>query len=698
MIKINQKSPDLEAIYLAKQAETLLLTKNKSTIEWANNLSSYQLKDPSERTSEDMFIIKSTLEECGYFKKNSLKLGVNFDPIAKNVSVETFQKGDYIYKENEVGNATYIVLHGSVELVRKQYHNYDNLTSNVHDYNVNLGLKKEIKKRINKSKNLDKSIDYNKFMKTQVKLNLLQRGDCFGEDCIFDPKYTYISTAIASQRTQQAVIDRKSWEKYYKTISHNGHKETRLRIMQNATGFSEFNNKELNQLYNNAVFQKVDSEKIIFKEKQNVENLFLLLKGEVLVIRNFDIVIDSKGNPIRSRVEGPSLIEKTKGLFKTISQKLDTLQVGECICEKSCLQKQPTELTYVSSLPCEIMIIEATDLKKRISNNSINEIIDGIKFYPDANEMRKIYLEKLDWTTFKSEYKDDITKKILFDKFVANHYQQGHIRIPQKNSYKTPKNILDSLNLTIDYVKYRKDLERKDSPNLERKVTSNLETKDSLNQQRRDSSRFKRKIILKPVSLNSSPNKTSPKNTTLQNNITSSKKFFRFNDPKTPNAFRLKPNKQTGNYISQTSIISNGEETKNDPQKNLEKSIYLKQGFKYKKKTNNESKPKEAFHFYMQKNFPIRLMKDNSMTLKDSVIKLNEKELKEKYYKMTEITNQSKNDEKAFKKLEKDTGSHNRTCLANYGVVEIINRSQSILDTCDARRALYSSVYPEQYS
>jgi hypothetical protein len=56
------------------------------------------------------------------------------------------------------------------------------------------------------------------------------------------------------------------------------------------------------------------------------------------------------------------------------------------MCEQSFMLKQPLDVSYVSYLPSEILVIESMDFKKRISNKAIHDIIDSIKLYPEADD------------------------------------------------------------------------------------------------------------------------------------------------------------------------------------------------------------------------------------------------------------------------------------------------------------------------
>lgn len=235
------------------------------------------------------------------------------------------------YFKGDLGNQSYIILDGEIELVKEIQQGSDGEFNPDSDYK---DFRRRYRPPDDNYQNKDcsplkprkaKPKKTRKRKPTDVRNKIiLHKGDCFGEDVMKGGSKRREYSAYATLRTQVVVIPRACWEKYHKILSYNGLLNKRLGILRRAIGFREFSDTELFEIYKNGKVRRVGTDKIIFNSGQVVENLFVILQGAVKVIKKLDIAIDSKGQPVADRHDGPSHKDKWRGNFRAINLELDT--------------------------------------------------------------------------------------------------------------------------------------------------------------------------------------------------------------------------------------------------------------------------------------------------------------------------------------------------------------------------------------
>ena len=136
------------------------------------------------------------------------------------------------------------------------------------------------------------------------------------------------------------------------------------------------------------------------------------------------------------------MTEVGNGRFKEITLEIDELGVGDLLCEQSFMLKKPLDITCVSSLPCEILVIESLDFKTRLSDKAIHQIIDNIKLYPSDNDLRKVYVQNRLWENYKTNFRGDLVLHHNLKNFSQDLKGLGHLSIPKTQFLKSPVDIL----------------------------------------------------------------------------------------------------------------------------------------------------------------------------------------------------------------------------------------------------------------
>jgi CRP-like cAMP-binding protein len=221
------------------------------------------------------------------------------------------------YFKGDLGNQSYIILDGEIELVKEIQQGSDGEFYPDSDY-------KDFRRRYRPPYDNYQNKDCSPLKPRKAKPKkprkrkpadvrnkmILHKGVCFGEDVMKGGSKRREYSAYATLRTLVVVIPRACWEKYHKIVSYNGLLHKRLGILRRAIGFREFSDTEIFEIYKKGKVRRVSSDKIIFNSGQVVENLFVILQGTVKVIKKLEIAIDSKGQPVVDSHDGPSNEDK----------------------------------------------------------------------------------------------------------------------------------------------------------------------------------------------------------------------------------------------------------------------------------------------------------------------------------------------------------------------------------------------------
>lgn len=103
-------------------------------------------------------------------------------------------------------------------------------------------------------------------------------------------------------------------------------------------------------------------------------------------------------------MDGPSELDLKTGNYGEKVIQIDEYGKGDIMGVDSLINDEAFAFTGVTSLPTELVIINFEDVMKMMTPDLKSQMQGLLKVYPDEKTMRKMFLEKVRWKTFKKKF------------------------------------------------------------------------------------------------------------------------------------------------------------------------------------------------------------------------------------------------------------------------------------------------------
>lgn len=149
--------------------------------------------------------------------------------------------------------------------------------------------------------------------------------------------------------------------------------------------------KELIHLYDISVKEKVTSQTIVFEEGDFIDGLYIILSGKAMITKSV----------------------KIDGEVKTLE--IERIEKGDMIGDYCFVFKEELPYSVVSIYPMRLLNIPLNHVKTNFSDDQLMSIVDSVRLYPNEEDIKRIYLEKIKW----AQYSEDVTLDIQNSKKIA---------------------------------------------------------------------------------------------------------------------------------------------------------------------------------------------------------------------------------------------------------------------------------------
>lgn len=145
-------------------------------------------------------------------------------------------------------------------------------------------------------------------------------------------------------------------------------------------------------IYSSSFKHSYTSDTLIFKENSNLQNIFIVLKGRLSIVKKVELSAE-----------------------ENIHLEIDRLETGNLLGDYCFILKAELPYSVVSIIPCDLLEIPIDVLRHAISDNDLEKMISCLKIYPPEEDLRRIYHEKKKWSMYMKDLINDFNNKKKLD-------------------------------------------------------------------------------------------------------------------------------------------------------------------------------------------------------------------------------------------------------------------------------------------
>ncbi|EGR33253.1 hypothetical protein IMG5_057730 [Ichthyophthirius multifiliis] len=393
--KLKQKL--LIHIQIAKKQYFLDQNKDIQKIERLIHLLS---TDTNDRTIEICQQIAKDLQGFSFFDQYQ-HLDIFLD-ICQYIYIHQFIKGQYVYKQGDNSDAFYIVLQGSVSIY------------------------------------IDEPTQYKNFIQLK-QIYKLTEGESFGEiGLLFDQKRS--QSAITTEDSFLIILEKTVFQKFIKDYQ-NEHLTEKINFLKNQEIFNQLQQSEIAEPASKLQIQEYSSKQIIISDDKQPQYLYFIKQGRVKVYKKILFKINKQTREkIKDYIKDPTIEEIQNNLFEQEQIEIEELGENNSFGEYQLLYNKQYDFKVITVIPSQIYFINAYDMFKVISQQSLENYKKQLKKYPNSNDIRQMYWQKINWITYQQKIIQNTFKKKDFkniNKKQENVKKSGYLSILM------PYNVMD---------------------------------------------------------------------------------------------------------------------------------------------------------------------------------------------------------------------------------------------------------------
>ncbi|CAD8198186.1 unnamed protein product [Paramecium octaurelia] len=338
----------------------------------------------------------------------------NFLDLCKHLFLKTYNKREYIFQQGETGDAFYVILSGSVKVF------------------------------------IEEPTEFRNFMQLK-EIAILRKGDAFGEiSLLYNSKRT--AAVMAAEKSDLIVLTKETFDEYLnkdnKQEMQTANLNKLLSFLERVPIFSMVQKSMLVQISTKCTIEHFPSQTILIKQGTEPHSMYIIKQGCVQVIRKTKFQCGS----ITSRDE---ITQQQKDVFYDI----DELGDYDVFGDYAILNEIESDVSYITSIPSEIITISAFNIKKILTMEVIQIYKQQLKRYPDDFDIQYLHEEKKRW----NQYRRKLVRNISIEKQNKKGFN-NRLRLPELKTKELspPINIMDIK--TSDSKIYFKFLEERVSP------------------------------------------------------------------------------------------------------------------------------------------------------------------------------------------------------------------------------------------
>lgn len=222
----------------------------------------------------------------------------------------------------------------------------------------------------------------------------IQSGKLFGEIGLNDEGSKRTATCVACGRTMVAIIEKEFWSLIEKDNSNTSLVAKDIRTLQLTDGFKTIKKGTLIKIYDNSEKITIPSEVVVFRQGDFLEHIYIILSGKLMVAKDF------------------TLNDKKKRTLE-----IDRLEVGDKIGDYCFIFKEKIPYSVVTLYPVRVLKIPLDEIKTRLTDDDLMEMVNHVKLYPKDDDIVRIYEEKRRWKKYTEDVTCDVRNAKKLEKY-----------------------------------------------------------------------------------------------------------------------------------------------------------------------------------------------------------------------------------------------------------------------------------------
>ena len=361
---------------------------------------------PGKKRTEQMCLDLMNLSKDFKIFEN-ISMSIEHQNICSQITYEFHKANEIVIKQGDKGDCLFYILRGI----------------------VNIKLSKKIDTGI-------KSDTENK--EQTVIIKTLEKGEIFGElSLIYDTPRS--ATVITVTDTDLIKIEKNPFNRYIKNV-YEGQLQDQIEFLEICPVFNKMTKEDLIRLGIRTTTEKYATGQIILKNDSKCDNVYLIRRGSVKVVKNIKFIKNEKKvikkrlvrnksqfldfNDLNNRQQiehertlellsfGPNEEDIKENNFINKNITLEILKLGDIFPSYYAINGLFLDVQFEADNPCELIVIKLSDIQEIIPD-TYQFIKKYAKSYPSEEFMRRFHYYNESWVKYKQDVKYNIMARAL---------------------------------------------------------------------------------------------------------------------------------------------------------------------------------------------------------------------------------------------------------------------------------------------
>lgn len=221
-------------------------------------------------------------------------------------------------------------------------------------------------------------VSVHKSEESDSKLRELMSGSYFGELSLLNSELNSC-TITALESTEIMILDKEVYDNVIKSVQSQQTHNTYL-FLKGLPIMAKLSEKLINYFAQAAYIRCFVPSSVIIEQEQFAGGVYFISEGTVKISRNV-------------------LFDKELNLCKKVV--IDEISVGDMFCDNSFFNKCPMFYTAIAVVPVTTYYLDKAELIN-LDAGLLSQFRKTSKPYPDDEMLKKMYVEKKKWTSYKT--------------------------------------------------------------------------------------------------------------------------------------------------------------------------------------------------------------------------------------------------------------------------------------------------------
>lgn len=365
---------------------------------------------PGKKRTEQMCLDLMNLSKDFKIFEN-ISMSIEHQNICSQITYEFHKANEIVIKQGDKGDCLFYILRGIVNIKLSK--------------KIDTGIKSD-------TENKEQTVLIESIIKT------LEKGEIFGElSLIYDTPRS--ATVITVTDTDLIKIEKNPFNRYIKNV-YEGQLQDQIEFLEICPVFNKMTKEDLIRLGIRTTTEKYATGQIILKNDSKCDNVYLIRRGSVKVVKNIKFIKNEKKvikkrlvrnksqfldfNDLNNRQQiehertlellsfGPNEEDIKENNFINKNITLEILKLGDIFPSYYAINGLFLDVQFEADNPCELIVIKLSDIQEIIPD-TYQFIKKYAKSYPSEEFMRRFHYYNESWVKYKQDVKYNIMARAL---------------------------------------------------------------------------------------------------------------------------------------------------------------------------------------------------------------------------------------------------------------------------------------------